>query len=95
MLTAGLHQAGEEKNFELLMKYENITEKLLISLQGKSIDVDLRIELNKLKAQHTATQKDVTAMIESVKQELEKLKIKKERMSAYAEPPKTHLNIKA
>ncbi len=95
MLTAELNQAGRDKNIELLVKYENIIEELLIRLQGKPIPVALRVELNKLKIQHAKTQEDVAAMIESVKKNLEKFKKKKERMSAYAEPSTTHINIKA
>ena len=95
MLTAGLNQAGKEKDIELLVKYENIIEELLISLQGKTIPVALRIELNKLKAQHAKTQEDVAEMIDSVKKKLEKFKKSKRRMSAYTEPSTTHINIKA
>jgi len=95
VLVAGLNQAGKEQDMELLIKYENIVEELLISLQGKTIPVALRVELNKLKAQHAKTQEDVAEMIESVKKNLEKFKKSKKRMSAYSDHSTTHINIKA
>jgi len=95
LLTAGLNQAGKDKNIALLVKYENVIEGLLLSLQGKSVAAELRVELNKLKIQHRITQGEVGVMLESVKRNLEELKIKKKRMTAYAGPSTTHINIKA
>jgi len=95
LLTAGLNQAGKDSNVALLIKYENVIEALLVSLQGKSVSVELRVELNKLKAQHAFTQDKVSVMIESVKKNMEELNIKKKRMTAYAGPATAHINIKA
>lgn len=95
ILVAGLKHASKEEDLALISKYETLIAELLTSLQGKKVNTELRIELNKLKAQHQLTSTKVAEMLEQVKGELTKYKKNKKRMAAYTPASTTHIKIKA